>query len=423
MPPHDRGRAFVAGTTMSHTPALVSPHRRRAAWLAAAVCAAGALAAPLTARAQNAGEEPPAEGEPPPEDTGPKPLEPVQPGSWGVGGQEPEGKYAPHGKTGKLQEEEEEEEEANKVEGPDDQTTPGWAYFDAVVGVGDIRVVVQPGGPTSIFPTGTFIIGTGYRFDRMWGVGIRFGISSNKSDGPDEPGDPANRDRDAFKRVATGGLELSFVPYVRLAESLHLPVGLALTMPTQNGDMHADVDNLGDRGTAIVNQAAAAVRGWEDRALFSTKRFGVTPLVGVRYDKRPFEITAETKIEIMAKVGGNDPQPVGPSQSEVELRAVAVNWVLGGGFFYHIFDEGYLAPGARLWLAAGNMLEASTSQSYDGAQLVVEPGIKSSVPFDEGRSVGFDGQLGWIVPIPGMHLGGANDAQVWGFRMRAGLFF
>lgn len=394
------------------------------------VCGAPALATAQpkpTEPDKQGGEEP---GETPPEPGAPEPpgLPPVEPGGWGVGGKEPEGKYTPKGKTGSLREKEQEEEEARAPEGPEQLTPPGYIYVDSVVGVGSMRVVVQPNGPTELFPTGSFVIATGYRFAKMWGVGVRFGIGSAAVDGPDEPPTDVSRDRDAYKRIATGGLELSFNPYVTLQPNLHLPIGVAFTMPTQGGDMHADIDNLADRGTAIVNQAQTEVRGWEDRALFLPKRFGFTPSVGVRYDKAPLEIEGSTKVELAAKVAGNDPEEGAAAGQRPPVEAnFVVNWVLSGSFYYHLFD-GYLAPGARVWVAAGGMPESSDSQRFGGAQFVLEPGVKTSVPFTEDKSVGLNAGLAWVLPFSGSRGGaqavsGENHAFAWGFRIRTGLFF
>ena len=57
----------------------------------------------------------------------------------------------------------------------------------------------------------------------------------------------------------------------------------ALTIPTATGDIFAGPDDRAELGTAIVNQAASQSRGWEDRALFQHKRFGITPSVGLLY--------------------------------------------------------------------------------------------------------------------------------------------
>ncbi|MBW2525884.1 MAG: hypothetical protein JRI23_17005 [Deltaproteobacteria bacterium] len=361
--------------------------------------------------AEGEAAEAPAEPPPPPPDLG----------GWGVGGKEEEGRYKPRGKTGKLKEmESEEADDREEAEGPPILPPPGYAYLDTAIGFGETRVVVQRTGNTDITPTASFLIGLGYRIGDTWSVGARFPISTGENNGPIVPPPERERDPDAYKQIAIGGIEVAARPEFILNRTMRVPASLALVIPTQSGDMNADPDNRADIGMATVNQAAAASRGYVDRALFQHKRFGIVPGVGFTYDDGTLEAGAETKIEILIRTGGEDPQETPDNVAQVETRGAVANWVLGGRFFYGFFD-GLLTPGLHLWLVAGSAADFTPAQDYSGALFVFEPWVKSDIPFTEDGMVGLN--LGVGADIPAGTLGGTNEAAVYGLRIRTGLFF
>jgi hypothetical protein len=358
-------------------------------------------------------------------------LPPPEPGAWGVGGKEPDGRFGPKGKTGKLKELEEEHEADEEEEDEDENVAPdlprpGYLYLDTVIGFGETRVVTQPTNPTEISPTASFLIGGGYRIGDVWNIGVRFPISTGENNGPLNPPPVADRDPDLYKRIAIGGVELELKPHFILNPRTRLPIGLALTIPTATGDIFAGPDDRADLGTAIVNQAASQSRGWEDRALFQHKRFGITPSVGLLYrDKMgpgKLDVGGTTKVDIMIRVGGTDP-PDATAVNEIqgEVRGVAINWVTKGSVFYELLD-GKLTPGLNLWAVIGTAADVAGSQDYGGFQLVAEPGVRSHLPFTETESIGMDAGLGFILPLGG-HLGGGDNASIFGLRMMAGFFF
>ncbi len=355
-----------------------------------------------------------------PSEPSPPPDPPPSTGGWGVGGEEEEGRFAPSGKTGKLKELEEEEARRDAPMGPAELGPPGWAYLDTAIGFGDARVVVGKSGTTDVTPTASFLIAGGYRFGDTWHVGARFPVSTGYSNGPSDPYG-FGRDPDEFRQIAVGNVELGVKPAFVVTRHLRLPFGVALTIPSAMGDLHADANNRADLGKAIVNQAAASSRGFEDRALFEHDRFGITPSAGVWFRDGAIEASAETKVEIMIRTGGNDAQPVAATESARESRDASYNWVTALGFFYGFFD-GYLAPGTRLWLAVGGMSHASNAEDYSGAQFVFEPNVKTTVPFTDDKSIGMNARVGYMVPMGG-HLGGENDASMGGLRVTTGLFF
>lgn len=397
----------------------------------------------------------PAEGDKPVEGEGegaekPKelPTPPPDLGGWGVGGKDDEGRFGPQGQTGKLKElEEEKKVETGEV--PPNLPPPGYAYLDTVLGFGSVRVVTEPGEATEgtkVTPTASFLIGVGYRVGDTWSIGARFPISTGSVNGPDEPYWEGRRDPDAYKQIAIGGVELEVKPAFILSQTLRLPVGLAIVLPSGMGDYNPDPESRAGIGQAIVNQAATGSRGWEDRALFAHKRFGIVPSLGISLLDGPIEFDAATKVEIMIRTGGEDPvenHPLDASAAaagvlQQRLRSVTYNWVTSAQFFYGIAD-GLFTPGARLWLAVANMgdyrendgteqVEGFTGviptgeRDYSGVQLALEPQIKTKVPFTDEKNFGLDARLGYVIPL-GMRLGGADDAFVSGLRIRAGMYF
>jgi len=353
--------------------------------------------------------------------------------TWGVGGEEVEGKYKPRGKTGKLAElEEEEEEERDIDEGPPDLAPPGFAYLDTAIGFGDILVVEHEQGATNVSPTASFLIGLGYRIGDEWLLYARFPISTGDSDGPLTPFRSGARNPDTFKQIATGAFELGVKPHFILNRDMRLPVGLAFAFPSAQGDMFADADNQADLGKKIVNLGAAASRGWEDRGLFASKRLTVTPSGGFFWklpDVGPghIRLEPETKVEIMIRTGGADPIPqdqLPTGEQAGEANDVAVNWVLNLDSWYDLFDGALQLGLLRLRLAVGGAEETKGSLNPSGAQFIYEPTVGSHIDFTDDESFGMDVRLGYMLPIGG-ELGGdgASNGSIGGLRMRAGFFF
>jgi hypothetical protein len=382
--------------------------------------------------APGAGEpgDKPAEGtEAPPEEKKEPPPPPPDLGGWGVGGKDDAGKFGPRGKTGKLKELEQEAKEEGP-EAPRVLPPPGFAYLDTVIGFGSIRVVANRGDATSITPTASFLIGLGYRIGDIWALGARFPISTGASNGPAEPYYAGRRDPDSYKQIAIGNVELELRPTFTLTRTLSLPIGLAAVLPSAAGDFNPVPESRAQIGQAIVNEAAAQSRGWEDRALFAHKRGAVVPSIGIGFKDGGYEFEAATKVEIMIKAGWmENPEETNPvdefsrraGDQQALVRAVTWNWVLGASFFYGFFD-GLLAPGARLWLAAGSVGDYKEIEDYSGAQLELEPAVKTNIPFTEDKAVGMEARLGYNIPL-GLHLGGKDNAFVSGLRVRAGLYF
>lgn len=368
----------------------------------------------------------------------PKPDPNSELSTWGVGGKEPDGRFRPRGKTGKLAELEGEEDDAREeeLEGPAELPPPGYAYLDTVIGFGRLGIVgntEQQQGATDITPTASFLINFGYRIGDTWGVYARFPISTGANNGPEEPFTDGAEDPDEFKQISTGALEIGTAPIFTLTKKLWLPVGLGLTLPTGQGDMFPDPDNRGKLGQAVVNHAAAASRGWEDRALFAYQRVGIIPKVGVVYqipDLGPGKLwlRADTKFEIMIKTGGTEPVPRADNTIG-KVNNVAFNWVLAPDVSYEAFD-GLLRGGLKFWVAVGTPLEElvlvadeSSVVSPGGAALTFEPYVATHYSFVDDGSFGLDAKLSLVGNAAGEPASGEDGAGTLGLRMGAGVFF
>jgi hypothetical protein len=350
------------------------------------------------------------------------PLPPTDKDAWGVGGKDEEGEWAPGGKKGGKSGEaarkaaEEAEEEKKPIVLP----PPGNVSLDAVVGFGGINVVTdKPEVATkvtifSILPT------ISYRFGDTWTVGVRMPFSTGSTTGPLGASD-------TFNQFALGNIEAFVRPSFALTRHLHLPVGLALLAPTASGQYFVDPNDTGSVARAIINQAAASSRGWEENALFAPKRFGIVPSAGLSYDRGAVHLGVSTKLELMISAGANDPQQdaglksigdIHDSGHNYELHSPITNWVTGLSFFYDLFD-GKLTPGLRAWLAVNSAPVTDATIDYSGAQFVLEPDIMTRFPIGK---VAIDGGLGGIIPVGG-HLGGAAGASIAGLRAKVGLEF
>jgi hypothetical protein len=344
----------------------------------------------------------PAQPTPPPteEEKKPEELPPVEAGSWGVGGKEQEGRFAPGGQ--KKVEVKAPEEKADPL-GP-----PGSINAEVVLGFGAIRDVLNDSGPTDIF-VASMLFGAQYRFGDTWTIGVRFPYSTASTDGPLET-------IDDFNSFAVGNLEVSVRPAFRLTPRLRLPVGVAFDLPFASGDPFPEANAQGERAQALVAQSAISARGFEEYALFASSRFGLVPSVGILYDKAPMHIAGWTKVELMFKTGGNEPPPV---FSAASVADPATNWVTGGSFAWDLFGA-RLTPMLRTWVAVATPPVSLGTSDYAGALWVIEPRVSTTWSLNEAKSLAVQGGVGYILPVAG-ELGG--DATATGLRIQAAFLF
>jgi hypothetical protein len=342
------------------------------------------------------------------------PLPPVEKDAWGVGGKDQEGEWAPGAQRKKADAEKKAEDEDEAKPAP----LPPAANIqvDTVLGFGGVNVVTdQPQTATKVTVV-SILPAVSYRFGEIWHVGLRIPFSTGSSTGPLGA-------IDKFNQYALGNLEILVRPTFQLTKRLHLPAQVAFLPPTAMGQYFVEPNDTGNVARAIVNQAAGASRGWEENALFATKRVGIVPGVGLTYDRGAAHAAVGTKLEIMVKAGGNEPQDANVKSVTTVNPGVAVhgavtNWVTSLSFFYDFFD-GKLAPGLRAWLAVNSAPITDATVDYSGAQFVLEPDVTTKIPL--GKVV-LHGAVGGIVPVGG-HLGGGAGASIGGVRLRVGLMF
>lgn len=382
----------------------------------------GSLAWSSAALAQPAPTPPPSDpaaapqapAAPPTEGAGKDALPPADKDAWGVGGKEQEGEWAPGAQRKKAEAEKKAEEEDDAKPAP----LPPAAniQLDTVLGFGGVNVVTdQPQSATKVTVV-SFLPALSYRFGDVWTVGLRIPFSTGSSTGPIGA-------IDKYSQFAVGNLEILVRPTFQLTKRLRLPAQVAFLPPTAMGQYFVDPNDTGNVARAIVNQAAGASRGWEDNALFATKRVGIVPGVGLTYDRGAAHAAVGTKLEIMVQAGGNEPQDpnvksVTTVSPGVAQRGAVTNWVTSLSFFYDFLD-GKLAPGLRAWLAVNTVPITDASIDYSGAQFVLEPDVTTKIPL--GKVV-LHGAVGGIVPVGG-HLGGGAGASIGGLRLRLGLMF
>jgi hypothetical protein len=401
--------------------------RRGAPLFLAALLGAASMMLATTASAQQPAKPPPGTGTdmeidpdapPPPEEPKPEepPLPPADPDAWGVGGKDEEGRFAPKGKTGSLKEEEEDKKDEDDNKGPVDLGPPGAASIEMVVGFGEINEVLNDATIPTEATIFSFIFGVQYRFFDIWTIGLRLPYSTGSLKGP------LPSDTDDYNTFALGNLELSVRPSFQVTRRLRIPAGIALMIPMASGDLFADPSvDAGSVAQALINQAADASRGLEESALFASKRFGLVPSVGVTYDRGALRITAQTKLEMMFKTGGNDPDPkIQASHEGAELHNPNTNWVTGASIFYGFLD-GKVSPGLRTWLAVSTQPITKGTRDFSGPQFAIEPAVIGKFPITP--AIAIKAGLSYILPIAGPVGGRDNSASMGGLRMQVGVLF
>jgi hypothetical protein len=341
----------------------------------------------------------------------PPPLPPSSADDWGVGGkEEKEGKFAPPSKKKDV--------DSDAAAGPRSLGPPGAVGVDVVAGFGAMRDVTNDSGKTGITVI-SFVLGARYRIGDAFTLGARFPASTASIRGPQEG------KRDDYNTYAIGNVELSGRYAFDLTRRLRLPIEAAIDFPSASGDLFAAASDQGARAQALVNQAAAYSRGWEENPLFEPKRLGLRIGAGVSYEKSALHIDAGTRMDIMVKTGGNPPT-TDTGGVDVDVRTPTLTSVTGASVFYDFFD-GKLSPGLRAWLAVATLPFYTKTKDYGGPQLVLEPEVASRILLDAEAAVAIKGVLGVIVPVSGQlggrNLGGQDAGTANGVRLRVELQF
>jgi hypothetical protein len=350
----------------------------------------------------------------------PPPLPPVQPGQWGVGGKEEEGRFVPGDDKKKQEAAEQAKKEAEEAKKPVDLGLKRLASVDTVVAFGSMRDVLHDAHPTTAGGV-SFVFGFSWRFFDIWNLGVRLPFSRISTTG----------DAGAFNTFALGNFELMARPTFQLSRTWRLPAQISIFIPTAQGDFFPDPaasdKNVG-KAQALVNQAASWSRGWEEMPLFATRRFGLRFGVGTTWDSGNFHANVGTKLDLMIRMGGGDAYAENPKVDPTipELRTLALAWQLGGSFSY-AFLNGMVEPTLRAWVAYATQPVGMPTRDYSGAQFVLEPAVNGRFPVVADKSMAVKAGLGVILPLGGpLGTGGggtAYSAAIKGFRINAGFEF
>jgi hypothetical protein len=313
---------------------------------------------------------------------------------------EEEGPFAPKGKTGKLREEAPAPAEEKEIV---ETSKPGRGGVDLVAGFGKTGSASSNSSVTAF----SFMLGASYKLKPEISLGVRLPITT----GSVTPPAPAEK----FSSTAVGNLELALAYENDMGPHTKLPITFALAVPTAGGDPFATPSDTASMRHYAVNQAAAAGRGFEDNELFEGHRFGVIPGAKLDYGRKAIHTGAFTKIPVLIKAGGEQPDPATPANLKYTLNGVGVQWVTGGQFFYNIV-EGKVDLGARAWITYFIKDVYDVPAATEGPaklNFVVEPQVLAK--FNAIRA-----GLGFILPIGGR---AGGDVQMNGLRLAAAYVF
>jgi hypothetical protein len=288
-------------------------------------------------------------------------------------------------------------------EAPPAPEKPGAAGIDMVFGFGQTGTKSRPSDVTSA----SFLIGGSYRVTPTLALRLRVPFATAKI---------TDFGQEGYNSTSFGNVEIAGAYIVDMGPHTTLPIELAFTPPTSNGDFFP-LSNVGGQRHFEVNSAAQASRGFEEDALFAPHRFGIIPGAALRYRNGAIQTGAFTKIPILIRAGGSDPpKPVVPTDTNFTINSPVVEWVVGGDFHLGIMDN-KLDFGARAWLTylANEFIDATLpgGTTPDKLQFVLEPQVRAAFG-------SFRGGLGFLWPIGG-RLG--SDTQINGLRLDAGLVF
>lgn len=362
------------------------------------------------------------------QDTGDKPKDdsgtaPQQEKEWGVGGSEDQDHPKP--KT---------TEEPKKATDTDDgevhpvlPITSGDVGLDFVIGFGkyhdaasqtpDADVGQTPQSQTVL----SFILGFHYAVADILQIGARIPFTDGGVTGVDQSN--PNTATAKFSANAFGAIALDGKLDLAATKRLHVPILLSVYLPTAAGDpviLDKTDAAVPSKATWGVQQAVMASRGYEDMALFASKRFSLAPGIGLQYDNRALHLGAETRFEMMFKTGGQTPAAAATPDESANLRSFAFDWVTSANIGYELFD-GKLEPALKTWLAVEQQLVTIGSRDYSGPEFVLEPNVSSRIGLNELKTTQLRGELGFILPVGGA--ASVNGAGSNGFRIAADVLF
>jgi hypothetical protein len=264
---------------------------------------------------------------------------------------------------------------------------PSRAGIDFMIGFGKLG-----GNDAMKFTAYSLLFGGELRLGDF-AAGVRLPLTSATTT-PDA--DPSRKQ----SQTALGNVEIAGAYFLHPAEHMALPIELAFALPTAAGDPSGDAVK---QQVYVVQQTAAATRGFEDNALFMPKHLGVIPKVGLEYERDRFAFEAFEKFELLFKAGalGSD---------AVEAKSLGAASITGVKGSYEVFKRRAWV-GLRAWAAyeiAAPYESKLPSTDESKFQMVFEPQI--------------GGRIGPVVPVIGLMLpagGRLGDPGVTALRIAA----
>jgi hypothetical protein len=324
-----------------------------------------------------------------------------------------EGPFAPKGKTGKLKETTAADVKEEPAAPPPPEK-PGMAGVDIVYGFGSAGA----GKESFDLSVASFIVGGAYQVTPAIGLRLRVPFSTGKIT---ETGDSVYKNTPPadYNQTAFGNVEVAGNYTVDMGPRTKLPIELAFTPPTSNGDYFRLSNDRTPGQKYRVNAAAQVARGMEDDALFAPHRFGIIPGARLRFRTSSMDAGAFLKAPILIRAGGEDPRN-DPNRlmgtPEYKLNSTVIEVVAGGSFFYGIVPS-KIDIGLRAWAVAmsADYIDATLpgATAADKFQIVFEPQVRAA--FGPVRPA-----IGFIAPVGG-RIGGDQAAK--GLRIDLGAVF
>jgi len=276
------------------------------------------------------------------------------------------------------------EERGKEGEGEGEEEAKGLELgVDAVFGFGDVPAVNQ--GPLTTLgeappnklestqvQSDSYVFGAGYWLTDHFRLGARIPLVHGTLK-------PAGIDNTRGV-TAMGNIEVGAEYELELSKSLRLVPGLGIALPTATGDElpefeevraepNARLDTAAhDRFSAL--QAASASRGFEDSALFESKRLGIIPELALELHAGKIELVPFVKMENLVSTASN---PAHKYLGEV---------VGGARFSYRVAS--WLDVGLRAWMVGAFEKE----EKPGNVNAVVEPQLRA--------------HLGAVMPVVGL---------------------
>ncbi|HKU39967.1 MAG TPA: hypothetical protein VJR89_17525 [Polyangiales bacterium] len=245
--------------------------------------------------------------------------------------------------------------------------------LDFVLGFGGVYGIVDSAEPGNLLldpdPIAvncqSFVVSAGYEIAERIGVGARLPLTFGTV--------PRLEDGTTHGTFALGNVELEGELEIELSETVALELSLGVALPTAQGAEEGLSEDESDIDHLVLNEIAAASRGYEDNALFEVDRLGIIPKVALHLHAGAALVEPWLKLENLIA-----------TNSELERGYVAE--LVVGTFAGAELNEHY-DLGARVWLSTAFLDEVETT-------LVAEPRLRAHY----GQ---VDLLLGGILPFAG----------------------